>query len=135
MPLVLSVSFLLTAACGGGGEPATAPVDLVAKGRELYTNVPSSAGPQALWCYQCHTIEGISNGLIGPDHTHIGTWASTRKPGLSSEAYIRESIRDPEAFVTEGVERAVPGLMTKAITVGLTDEQVDALVAFLLAQK
>ena len=103
-----------------------------ALGRELFLTVPDSAAPQALWCSQCHTIEGISEGLIGPDLTHICTSAATRVPGFSAEEYIRESIVDPEAFVPEGVERASPGLMTKAITEKLTEEQVEALVAFLL---
>ena len=98
-------------------------------------NVPASVGAQALWCYQCHRIEGLTEGLIGPDNTQIGTWAATRKPGLSAAEYIEESIRNPEVYVTEDVERATAGLMTTAITEGLTDEQVNALVAFLLAQK
>ena len=51
---------------------------------------------------------------------------------MSAEDYLRESIVNPELRVAEGVERATPGLMTTAIVGGLTDEQVDALVAFLL---
>jgi hypothetical protein len=86
-------------------------------------------------CYTCHTIEGISTGLIGPDLTHIGTDAATRKPGVSAQDYLTESIRQPEAFVAEGVERAVPGMMTAAITANLSDGEVDALVEFLLMQK
>ena len=54
---------------------------------------------------------------------------------MSAEDYIRESIKNPEAFIAEGVERAMPGLMTSALTSNLTDEQVDGLVAFLLEQK
>ena len=119
-----------------GSTATEAPAgDLVAQGKALYLSPPPNVGPQALWCYQCHTIDGVSNGLVGPDHTQVGTWAATRKPGLSAEEYIRESITSPQVFVTEGVERAIPGLMTTAITEGLTDEQVDALVAFLLVQK
>jgi len=86
-------------------------------------------------CSACHTIEGVSQGLVGPDLTNIGADAATRKPGLSAKEYIEESIRDPEAFVAEGVERAMAGLMTKAITSSLTDEQVEALVDFLSGQK
>ena len=122
----------VTPAPTGTYKPA---YDLVAKGKELYLTPPPNVGPQALWCYQCHTIEGISNGLVGPDHTNVGTWAATRKPGLSAEEYIRESIRTPEVFVTEGVERAIAGLMGAAITVGLTDDQIDALVDFLAGRK
>ena len=109
-------------------------VDLVVAGQEIFLAVPASAAPQALWCYQCHTIEGVAVGLIGPDLSHIGTDAATRKPGMSAEDYIRESIRSPEVFLPE-IERATPGLMTDAVTAGLTDDEVDALVAFLLEQK
>ena len=106
--------------------------DLAAKGREIYLKVPDNAAPQALWCSTCHQIEGVSAGLIGPDHTQIGRDAATRIPGLSAEEYLKQSITDPTAHIAEGVERATAGLMTNAITENLTGEQVDALVAFLL---
>ena len=105
-----------------GGE-----TDLAALGQEIFTGAGG--------CSACHTVEGISAGLVGPDLTHIGTEAPTRKQGFSAEEYIRESIRKPEVFVPEGVERATPGLMTSALTANLTDQQVEALVQFLLAQK
>ena len=111
------------------------PQDLVAAGREVFLTPPASVGPQPLWCSACHTIEGVSQGLVGPELTHIGTDSATRKPGMSAEEYILESIRDSEEFVAEGVPRALPGLMTKAIVGALTDGEVDALVAFLLEQK
>ncbi len=107
---------------GSAGE-----TDLVALGEEIFTGAGG--------CIACHTVEGISAGLVGPDLTHIGTDAATRKPGVSAEAYIRESIREPDAFVAEGVARAIPGLMTSAITASLSDDEVAALVEFLLAQK
>lgn len=104
---------------GGGAE------ELVAQGQALFNGS----------CMACHTIEGISTGQVGPDLSHIGTDAAGRKPGVSASAYITESIREPEAFVAEGVERAIPGIMTAAITAGLSDDDVAALVEFLLAQK
>jgi len=109
---------------GDGGPEDTA---LLAMGQEIFTGAGG--------CSACHTIEGITAGLLGPDLTHIGTDASGRISGVSAEDYLTESIRDPEAFVAEGVERAIPGLMTTAITANLTDQQVDGLVQFLLAQR
>ena len=106
---------------GGGAS------DLVSQGKAIFTG---SGG-----CSACHAIEGVSPGLVGPDLTHIGTQGAERKPGLSAKEYITESIKDPEAFVATGVERAIPGIMTQQITAGLSDGKVDALVAFLLAQK
>ena len=93
-------------------------------GRTIFT------GP--FGCGSCHTIEGLSTGTVGPNLTHVATNAATRKPGMPAEEYITESILDPEAFVVEG---ALPGIMTKAITSNLSDDEVKALVDFLLAQK
>ena len=121
-----------TATTPSGTEPATGGSGgdtdaLIAQGQEIFVGVGG--------CAACHTIDGVAAGLVGPDQTHIGTEAATRKPGLSAREYITESIRDPEAFVPTGVERALPGVMTPALTANLTDNQVNALVEFLLAQK
>jgi cytochrome c oxidase subunit 4 len=115
------------------GPPEAPPADtggpgeLAAQGRSIFTGKGG--------CAACHTIEGVSSGLVGPDLTHIGTDGANRKPGTSAREYIRESIREPEAFIASGVERANPGLMTSAITASLSDAEVEALVEFLLAQK
>ena len=77
-------------------------------------------------CGACHIIEGLTTGGVGPELTYIGTDAASRKSGLSASEYIEESIRSPEAFVPEGVERAMPGLMTSGITAPLTEGQVEA---------
>lgn len=106
-----------------------------ALGCQLFLNVPESVGAQALWCYQCHLIEGLSTGIVGPELTDIGTYAAARKDGLTAKQYIRESIKNPEVFIPEGVERALPGLMTEAIVVGMTNDEVDKLVAFMLTLK
>ena len=120
----LSVSAGGGAGSGTGGGGAS---DLVSQGKDIFTG---GGG-----CGACHAIEGVSPGLVGPDLTHIGAEGGSRKPGLSANEYITESIRDPEAFVPTGVERAIPGIMTKGLTAGLSDGEVDALVAFLMEQK
>ena len=106
-------------------EPVSQPAGL--DGQEIYLGAGG--------CAACHTIDGVSQGLVGPDLTHLGTDAASRQPGMSAEDYIFEAIRDPQAFVATGVERAIPGIMTAAITGGLSDDEVKALVDFLLAQK
>ncbi len=144
---LLGLVLLLALACGGAAAPADTPVPPQITSPPPVTDAPTDDTPavssddgEALFtgsggCAACHTIEGLTLGPIGPDLTHIGTDAGTRKPGVSAEDYIIESIREPEAFVPEDVVRATPGLMTSALTDNLTDGQVDALVEFLLKQK
>ena len=115
--------------------PAVAAGALVDIGQQIF--LTGQGEGTATGCYTCHTIAGLegATGLLGPDLSNIGADAANRQPGVSAEEYLRLSITDPEGFVAEGVERAVPGLMLTALTSGLTDGDVDALVAFLLEQK
>lgn len=139
---------VLTAACGGAAPAptATSSAPPPATTAPVATTAPPTgngggdADGQALFagkggCVACHTIEGIASGVVGPDLTHIGTDAATRQDGVSAQDYIAESIRQPEAFVAEGVERSIPGVMTSALTASLSDGEVDALVEFLLTQE
>ena len=117
-------------------EPSTTIVgcpagDLVCQGQALFLSAPDNVAPQALWCSQCHTFGSVSAGLIGPDLTNLSTEASNRKLGLSAVEYVEESVRLPEAFICD-VERCAAGLMTPSITEDLTDDQINALVAFLI---
>lgn len=86
-------------------------------------------------CAACHTIEGLFSGEVGPDLSDIGNLAGERQFLTSAEEYLTESIRYPEEYVATQAERGVPGLMTREITSHLSDNQVAALVAFLLEQK
>jgi mono/diheme cytochrome c family protein len=107
------------------GHPGTggAPAELVAQGQEVFTGKGG--------CGACHTIEGLTNGMVGPNLTHIGSTAGEHKPGLAAEEYIRESIENPGAFVVEGFPPAMPANIRQ----NMTDAEFEALVAFLLAQK
>ena len=146
MPGLLAVLLSVALACGGAAAPTEPPPPtdsppITEPPPATDTPAPGPVDGEGIFtgpvggCSVCHTIEGVTAGMVGPDLTHIGTDAGTRKPGVSAEDYIRESIREPEVFVAEGVERAIAGLMLSALTANLTDGQVDALVEFLLEQK
>lgn len=78
-------------------------------------------------CPTCHTIQGISTATIGPDLTRIGSVGATRKPNMSAEAYIRESIEQPQAFTAPGATVPMPS--------GLAQGQaLDDLVAYLVTR-
>ena len=108
---------------GAGAPPATA--DQLALGKAVFTGKGT--------CFACHTIEGVSTiGTTGPNLSHVGTHGAEHRAGMSSEAYIRESIENPGAFVSPGFP---PNVMPPTIRSTLTDQEFEAVVAFLLAQK
>ena len=82
-------------------------------------------------CGICHTVaDAGTTGTIGPELSAIGTIAATERAaatGLSAEAYIRESIEDPAAYLSPGY--------TPLMTAGLKDvlgDDYEAVVAYLL---
>ncbi len=104
-------------------EPTPFAADPLFAGRQLFV----SNG-----CGACHTISGLSDGEVGPPLTRIGSIAGTRREGLSADDYIRQSILDPNEFVVEGFQ---PNIMPQNFGEKLSEEELDILIQFLLAQQ
>jgi len=98
--------------------PATEPV---ARDRQLY---------HSLGCANCHE-PNLFGQRLGPPLERIGTVAETRRPGLSAEEYIRQSILDPGAYVVPGYQDSMPRDLGR----DLSPTDLDALVAYLLSLK
>ena len=102
------------------GEPATqepAPIGGVVAPAKFITT-----------CGVCHTVAGTdAGGQVGPELTHIGSIASTRT-GLDAEAYIRQSIEDPGAFLAPGFGPMMPSGLA-----GSLGGDFDAVIAYLVS--
>lgn len=80
-------------------------------------------------CVGCHKKAGEQAGAsVGPDLTGLAARAGERKPGMSADAYVRESIKTPGAFVAPGFGSATFAMPD----LGLSDGEIDAVTAFLL---
>jgi cytochrome c oxidase subunit 2 len=97
--------------------PSASPAE---RGRALF---------QAKGCGGCHSAPGLTSPIpVGPDLGQgLAGVAAARRPGLSAEAYLRQSMLDPSTFRVPGYEER--GEMPK---LALTESDVAALVAFLL---
>ncbi len=106
---------------------APPPVDsgdaLVLRGEEAFRKIRDPGNHS---CVACHTIAGISGGVLGPNLSHVGS-RSTIAGGTvpSDSAGIARWLHDPP-----GVK---PGsLMPK---IDLTDDEIAALTAYLHSRK
>lgn len=125
--------FLLTfsSACLGGGSQVpietSGPVnaggssELVKAGEQLFA---------AKQCRVCHTIDGTS--ATGPSLKGVfgsTVMVSDGRSIVANEAYLKESILNPDAKIVESYRS---GVMTNIITPGFVSaEEADALVAYL----
>jgi hypothetical protein len=119
---------------------------VVYSGWELMLSVPSRPAPsdtEALvpgrpplgralsvrfGCNSCHSIPGVAvreSGLC-PDLAGVADRAATRRPGYTADAYLRESVEDPDAYVVPGYLPLMPALRDR-----MTRQQYEDLIAFL----
>lgn len=128
-----------------GGEITVKPVEVSASTSSEGTSpMVAATTPQemliALGCNACHTLEGVEGmvGKVGPDLTHTGTDAAARKPDMSAEEYIRESILDPNAFIAPECPTGpctAPSTMPPIFGDKLTAKQLETLVKYLAQLK
>jgi caa(3)-type oxidase subunit IV len=102
----------VTQASGGG---QTDQAQLVAEGKQLFSEN----------CAMCH--DGQSG--VGPPFSGMVDRADTRVRGESAQQYIHESIVDPSAYVVAGYQDMMP----KNFAQKFSNEQIDALVAYIMA--
>jgi len=94
-------------------EPPAAPASVAETGRAAF---------MAGGCVACHTIRGLSAGVVGPDLTHFGS-RQTIAAGLytNTPENLRTWIMDPPAMKRGARMPKLP----------LSDEQISALVSYL----
>ena len=127
--------FEVPKAAGARGEEQAAEK----RGREVFLSATAN-------CFACHSIEalGIRGGQRGPDLSDAGKQAQARKPGMSAEDYLRQSIVDPwECFTplpgsgllecqpAADPANTYPQLMPPGSQDRLSRRELDDLVAYL----
>jgi mono/diheme cytochrome c family protein len=103
-----------------------------------------------LGCFACHSIEklGIRGGQRGPDLSDVGHYATIRKPSMSAEAYLMDSIKDPASCLTPLPDSGLtecqsetnpaityPPLMPPGLADRMSEAQRSDLIAFLMSLK
>ena len=81
-------------------------------------------------CIGCHVHWAFPRARmqVGPDLTGLADRAGSRVAGLDAAAYVRQSLREPGVFRATNSTAVMPDL-------GLTDEQIESLTAFLLTSR
>ena len=144
---VIAMSFL--AACGGSPAPAPAATAAPASEPTKVSAEVVAAGIAAMsknGCYACHAIDGNAEaiGAIGPNLSKIYADASTivtqadykssEGKATTAEAYIRESIQNPAAFLYPKCPTGpcTAGLMPNTYKDSIPPAELDAIVGYLM---
>jgi cytochrome c oxidase subunit II len=136
-----SYSVVCTELCGLGHSTMRAPVSVVAEQdyEGFLTRLASGPGDgqqgttgeeifASAGCGSCHAFGPAgSDAQVGPPLDDLT--GAAEGAGLELEEFVRESIVDPDERVASGFQ---PGVMPKTYDRTLTDEQLDALVQYLV---
>ncbi len=118
--LVLSLLLVVAAACGGGDKSASGGGDAdVAAGKAIFEKTVLGSSPG---CVTCHSRDA-GKTVVGPSMAGIGA---------KGEAFIKTSIVDPDAEITEGFPA---GTMPKTFKDDLSEQELNQLVKYLMTLK
>jgi ferredoxin len=93
------------------------------EGRKVFTD--RSLGS----CDVCHSTRP-GDDRVGPSLAGVGERAATRVEGLDAEAYLRQSILDPDAYIVDGFRA---GQMLDIYGDRLSPEQIESLIDYLMS--
>jgi len=99
-------------------SPAPTLTPLESRGRTVFET----------YCSRCHGTSG-ETVIVGPSLAGIATHGSARIEGMDAATYIRNSIENPIAYTVDGFPE---GLMPPDLKDQLSQEELDALIAYLL---
>jgi len=105
----------------GGGTQSGGNSAQLAAGKKVFLGAGG--------CSACHALEDAgSTGSVGPKLDNVAADAKTA--GKTLETFIKESIENPNAYVTPGFPK---GVMPPDFTTTLTAQQIADLVAYIVA--
>ena len=70
--------------------------------------------------------------MVGPSLAGIATGGESRMQGMDAQAYIRDSILNPDGYIVEGFPE---GAMPLDLKDQMAPEDLEAVVAYLLTLK
>jgi cytochrome c oxidase subunit 2 len=108
---------------GAKQRGASAAADPVAYGRQLFNQ---------FGCNACHKLaDAGAVGAVGPSLDGVGSRAANTVPGQSAEEYLRNAIVKPGAYIVPNFQPVMPSDYGQR----MSDQEVDAMVKYLLGQK
>jgi cytochrome c oxidase subunit II len=118
-PLII-VAAALMAGCASTVSAAPLPGD-PDNGRVIY----ETGGEVGIPCASCHSLDGTK--IVGPTWQGLAQRAGTRVEGMAAVDYLKESIRNPSAYVVEDYADVMPHTFGET----LTDDEIDDVIAFI----
>jgi len=105
--------------------------DAWVKGQQQVSSGPTGQAGKTVFasngCGSCHTLQAASaTGKVGPDLDKLPAYA--QQAGKPLDAFVHESIVDPNAYVQPGFPASVMPSFAS-----LPKDQLDALVSFLVS--
>lgn len=117
---------LLLSGCAVSSPMSTPITGDVERGAQIFAQGRGEIPP----CSTCHqTVTGQFSFSVGPNLDGIGERAGRQVDGLGAEAYLRQSILEPERYLVSGYR----DIMYPDYSTDFTEQDIRDLIAYLLA--
>ncbi len=144
--VAVAAMLLIVAGCSPAAAPSPTLAPTATTAPEVEGTGLAEAAMQKTACGTCHVIPGVpdAQGTVGPDLSMIGEMAEEHiasgeydGEAKTAEEYVRESIVDPDAFISDECPSGPcqKGLMLPTLAESLTPAELDAMVAYLAQLK
>jgi cytochrome c2 len=120
---LITIFLLLALVACSSAVPSPTPtlLDHESQGQIVFKN----------YCSNCHSTSS-DTVIVGPSLAGIATRGGGRIEGMDAQAYIRDSILNPNAYTVDSFPE---GIMPLNMKDALSSEDLDAVVAYLLTLK
>lgn len=129
---VLFVFLFVTGCATGRSYPSPQEIETTLESIMANANPANGAAiVEEYSCGACHISYGDAPVDLAPSFTELRDVAGERRPELSAEAYVYESIVYPEAHLVEGYI----GNMPTYYALQMTEDELGDLIAYLLSEQ
>ena len=128
LSLVFLYEFVRVSQSEMSPEPRPTAESITERVETLLANGVAANGDQLLTVYGCAACHR-SESNIAPSFVGLAERAETRRPSLTAAEYLYESITQPNAYVVEEFQPAMPPNYAER----LSDQELGDIIAYLLS--
>lgn len=125
---VIVIALTISNSSSSKGSAAISDGSYASELKRALDGADVDTGAGLIYEHECFTCHVLGDGSLSPLFDGIGALAADRRPPLSAEAYLYESIVDPSAFILDEYSDSMPNTYDESLTV----QEIGHMIVYML---